>query len=180
MRSKSIGTFCVVSDKSTHVLRWKGHLGEIIHLEVVQRPLKGKWDRSTGKVIEIESSSETGIKLRAASNLSRLTVVYFTATWSGPCCYIAPRYANLAAKYPKVVFLKVDIDKAKDVAMEWNVYSIPSFYLINSDRETDIIIDVDMDLLENKITKHFGISEDSLTSALNPCEMEDYEQLLPV
>ncbi|KAL0441153.1 UNVERIFIED_CONTAM: TPR repeat-containing thioredoxin TDX [Sesamum radiatum] len=72
-----------------------------------------QWDRSTGKVIEIESSSETGIKLRAASNLSRLTVVYFTATWSGPCCYIAPRYANLAAKYPKVVFLKVDIDKAK-------------------------------------------------------------------
>ncbi|KAL0356378.1 UNVERIFIED_CONTAM: TPR repeat-containing thioredoxin TDX [Sesamum radiatum] len=137
-------------------------------------------DRSTGKVIEIESSSEIGIKLRAASNLSWLTVVYFTATWSGPCHYIAPRYASLAAKYPKVVFLKVDIDKAKDVALEWNVNSIPSFYLINNGGEIDIMIDVDIDLLENKISKHSGTSEDSLTSALKPCEMKDYEQLLPV
>ncbi|KAL0417296.1 UNVERIFIED_CONTAM: TPR repeat-containing thioredoxin TDX [Sesamum latifolium] len=153
---------------------------ELEKLRLAQQEAENAGLLMDGKVIEIESSSEIGIKLRAASNLSWLTVVYFTATWSGPCHYIAPRYASLAAKHPKVVFLKVDIDKAKDVAMEWNVYGIPSFYLINNGRETNIIIDVDMDLLENKIVKHSGSSEDSLTSALNPCEMKDYEHLLPV
>ncbi|KAL0313209.1 UNVERIFIED_CONTAM: hypothetical protein Sradi_5720200 [Sesamum radiatum] len=36
------GAVCGNSEKSTHVLRWKGHLGEIIHLKVVRRHLKGK------------------------------------------------------------------------------------------------------------------------------------------
>ncbi|XP_020548136.1 TPR repeat-containing thioredoxin TDX-like [Sesamum indicum] len=66
-------------------------------------------------------------------------------------------YASLAAKYPKVVFLKVDTDKAKYVAIEWNVYSIPSFFLINSSREADIIIDVDM--AHANLVKKMGIKQ---------------------
>ncbi|EOY21393.1 Tetraticopeptide domain-containing thioredoxin isoform 6, partial [Theobroma cacao] len=72
-----------------------------------------------GQVIGIHSTGELETKLNAATRTSRLVILYFTATWCGPCRFISPLYTSLAAKYVKVVFLKVDIDEARDVAGCW-------------------------------------------------------------
>jgi thioredoxin 1 len=40
-------------------------------------------------------------------------VIDFTAKWCGPCRIIAPMFADIAKKYPHVVFLKVDVDDMK-------------------------------------------------------------------
>ncbi|KAG8378676.1 hypothetical protein BUALT_Bualt07G0010100 [Buddleja alternifolia] len=109
-----------------------------------------------GQVIRIHSASELRFKLNAASTLFRLAIVYFTAAWCGPCRYTSPIYASLAGKYPKVVFLKVDIDEAMDVAAKWNVPSIPSFFFSKNDRVVDKVVEIDMNSLEKKIAQHAG------------------------
>ncbi|XP_062118055.1 TPR repeat-containing thioredoxin TDX-like [Humulus lupulus] len=111
-----------------------------------------------GEVIGIHSISEMETKLNAASKTSRLAILYFTATWCGPCRFISPLYVNLAGKYPKIVFLKVDIDEARDVAERWNISSVPTFFFVRNGKEIDMVVGADKNALENKIAQHAGSS----------------------
>ena len=58
-------------------------------------------------------------------------IVDFTATWCGPCQRIAPVLEELAKEYEgKIVIYKVDIDKNRNLAKEFNVSSIPAILYI--------------------------------------------------
>ncbi|PSS08077.1 TPR repeat-containing thioredoxin TDX like [Actinidia chinensis var. chinensis] len=109
-----------------------------------------------GQVIGICSAVELEKKLNAASSSSCLAVLYFTATWCGPCRFIAPLFTSLAGKYPKVVFLKVDIDEARDAAARWNISSVPTFFFIKNGKEIDKVVGADKSSLEKKIAQHAG------------------------
>lgn len=61
---------------------------------------------------------------------------------------------NLAGKHPNVVFLKVDIDEAKDVAARWNISSVPTFYFIKDGKELDKVVGADKSALEMKIGQY--------------------------
>ncbi|PPD95012.1 hypothetical protein GOBAR_DD07962 [Gossypium barbadense] len=107
-----------------------------------------------GQVIGVHSTSELEIKLNAATRTSRLAILYFTATWCGPCRFISPLYTSLAAKYAKVVFLKVDIDEGRDVAARWNISSVPTFFFIRNGKEVDKVVGADKNTLESKIAQY--------------------------
>ncbi|XP_021857210.1 TPR repeat-containing thioredoxin TDX [Spinacia oleracea] len=107
-----------------------------------------------GQVIAIQSKNEIDTKLNAAAKLKRLVVLYFTATWCGPCRTISPVYSTLAANYPQVVFLKVDIDEAREVASTWNITSVPIFFFIKDRKEMDKVVGADKRSLESKIVQY--------------------------
>lgn len=92
--------------------------------------------------------------MSAAAKTSRLAILYFTATWCGPCRVIAPVFSSLASNYPKAVFLKVDIDEVRDAAAEWNISSVPSFFFVKNGKEIDKIVGADKSSLEKKIAQH--------------------------
>ncbi|XP_053573951.1 thioredoxin-like [Bombina bombina] len=75
-------------------------------------------------VRHIENLEEFKKALVDAGN--KLVVVDFTATWCGPCKMIAPFFKGLSEKYPDVVFLKVDVDDAQDVAADCDIKCMPS------------------------------------------------------
>ena len=71
-------------------------------------------------------------ELREIIGAPRLTVVDFFAKWCGPCKQIAPMVHNLSSNHPNVSFIKVDVDEAQEIAMEYRIRAMPTFKLFKA------------------------------------------------
>nr|CAB3452165.1 unnamed protein product [Digitaria exilis] len=83
-------------------------------------------------------------------------VIDFTASWCGPCRFIAPVFGEFAKKYPHVFFLKVDVDELRDVAEEYNIEGMPTFHFIKDGEKIDLVVGANKDELLTKVEKHAG------------------------
>ncbi len=60
-------------------------------------------------------------------------LVDFWAEWCGPCRMIAPVIEELAKEYGnRVKFLKLNVDENQDVAMKYQIYSIPTLLMFKN------------------------------------------------
>ena len=60
---------------------------------------------------------------------NKLLLVDFWAEWCGPCKPMHPIFSRMAKKYNHVRFARVNVDKSQDLAMKFNVQSIPTFIM---------------------------------------------------
>ncbi|KAH8261788.1 hypothetical protein KR038_002743, partial [Drosophila bunnanda] len=73
------------------------------------------------------------LQSQLTKSTGKLVVLDFFATWCGPCKQISPKLADLATQYAEsVVVLKVDVDECEDIAMEYNISSMPTFVFIKN------------------------------------------------
>ncbi|EDV36855.1 uncharacterized protein Dana_GF11737 [Drosophila ananassae] len=69
---------------------------------------------------------------RRVINSDRPVVVDFHASWCCPCKALAPRLENIVSEQGgKVRLARVDIDEHGELAMDYNVGSVPSLVVIN-------------------------------------------------
>jgi thioredoxin 1 len=62
----------------------------------------------------------------------------FYADWCGPCRIIAPVLEGIAGRYAgKLKVCKLDVDNAQDIAVQYNVSSIPTVLLLKNGRPVD-------------------------------------------
>ena len=53
------------------------------------------------------------------------------ANWCGPCKMLSPVLDNLSEEIKDYNFYKLDVDKANDIAVNYNVMSIPTLLIFN-------------------------------------------------
>ncbi|KAH8378169.1 hypothetical protein KR093_009837, partial [Drosophila rubida] len=81
---------------------------------------------------------QNDFKNQLTSAGDKLVVVDFFATWCGPCKMIAPKLEEISQQYAgKIVVLKVDVDECEDIAMEYEVSSMPTFLFFKNSKKIE-------------------------------------------
>ena len=88
---------------------------------------------------------------------TKLVLVDFWAEWCGPCKQIAPTLEELAKKYSENLSVcKVDVDANRELALQYNVRSIPSLMVFKNGEMVDSLIGaVSLEELEDLVTRNF-------------------------
>ncbi|XP_028213323.1 thioredoxin H-type-like isoform X1 [Glycine soja] len=84
-------------------------------------------------------------------------VIYFTASWCGPCKFITPVFNHMAAEFANADFVKIDVDELSGVAKEFKVEAMPTFVLWKEGKEVERVVGANKDELQNKIKKHYQL-----------------------
>ncbi|KAJ8390319.1 hypothetical protein AAFF_G00108880 [Aldrovandia affinis] len=105
-------------------------------------------------IIIIEDKDGFDKALKEAGD--KLVVVDFTATWCGPCQSIAPFFKGLSENpdNSNVVFLKVDVDDAQDVASFCDIKCMPTFHFYKNGKRIDDFSGSNQAKLEEKVNTH--------------------------
>ena len=88
---------------------------------------------------------------------TKLVLVDLWAEWCGPCKQIAPTLEELAEKYSENLSVcKVDVDSNRELALQYNVRSIPSLMIFKNGEMVDSLIGaVSLEELEDLVTRNF-------------------------
>jgi thiol-disulfide isomerase/thioredoxin len=84
----------------------------------------------------------------------KLSVVKHTATWCGPCQFIAPLYAELSLQHAEVQFLEVDVDQAPAIRDLCAVKAMPTFQFYRAGHKIDEFMGADSSKLKATLAKH--------------------------
>ena len=69
-----------------------------------------------------------------------LIVIDFYADWCGPCQMISREIKEIAKQYKDLTIYKVNIDEFPEMAMEYDVLSIPTLLFIKNNEIKDEVI----------------------------------------
>ena len=86
---------------------------------------------------------------------NKLVVIDFFANWCGPCKIISPILEELSLKYANTAkILKVNIDDCEEIAMEYNVTSMPTFVFIKDQQVVDVVVGGNSEKLVKNLDKY--------------------------
>ena len=108
-------------------------------------------ESATNKPVEV-----TDVTFKEMIQNHPLVVVDCWAPWCGPCHMVAPVIEEMAQDYAgKILFGKLNVDENQEVAMEYQIMSIPTLLVFKNGTLVDRIIGaMPRQTLEPKITKY--------------------------
>lgn len=103
-------------------------------------------------VKQIGSMAEFEKLLKEAGG--KAVLIDFYATWCGPCKAIAPELEKFSGIYSNVVFCKVDVDVAEDIAQKYEIDAMPTFKIIKNGAVVGTLVGANVQKLEAMIKEH--------------------------
>ena len=85
---------------------------------------------------EFKENDNIGEVLLENMDKKVLSLLYFTASWCGPCQRVYPLLNELSAKLKEnekynIEFYKIDIDENEEFCEKCNIRSVPTFFVMN-------------------------------------------------
>ena len=82
----------------------------------------------------------------------KLVLVDFYADWCGPCKMLSPIIDQIAEENTNIKVVKVNVDESQDLAMKYQVMSIPTLVIIKEGKEINRSVGlVDKSQIENMV-----------------------------
>ncbi|XP_053949504.1 thioredoxin-2-like [Anastrepha ludens] len=105
----------------------------------------------------IQNKEDLDKKIEEARSSGQLVVIDFFANWCGPCKIISPKLEELATQYAdKAVVVKVNVDDCEEIALEYNVNSMPTFVFIKDNHIIDVFVGGNSEKLVKNMEKYVG------------------------
>ncbi|XP_055384977.1 thioredoxin-2-like [Condylostylus longicornis] len=103
--------------------------------------------------IHVKNSQELKETLDKTTN--KLVVLDFFANWCGPCKTLAPKIEEYAKQFESnILIIKIDVDDLEEIAMEYEISSMPTLIFIKSGEELERFSGSSTDTLEKLINQH--------------------------
>ena len=92
-----------------------------------------KADAKEDTIMEIEDTKQFE---KEVINESGIVFIDFYATWCMPCKAMSPIIEEISKEHKEVKFVKIDVDKNEELAIKYNVMSIPTMLVIKNGEVT--------------------------------------------
>lgn len=91
------------------------------------------------EIIEIKSAEQFE---KEVINENGMVFIDFYATWCMPCKAMSSTIEEIAKEYKEIKFVKIDIDKNEELAIKYNVMSIPTMMIMKDGKVTKTFVGV--------------------------------------
>ncbi|KAM0700859.1 hypothetical protein Q7P35_012581 [Cladosporium inversicolor] len=118
------------------------------------RPAAQEAPRKTaryGKALNLTSSDALEKNLAGASDTC--ATIFFTSSTCAPCKLAYPAFDSSAEEHGEALFVKVDINEARDVASRYSIRATPTFMTFSKGKKSDEWTGADPNLLKANVTQ---------------------------
>jgi len=99
--------------------------------------LKNYEEEENMEIMEIKNTEQFE---QEVINEEGTVFIDFYATWCMPCKAMSPIIEELSKEYKDVKFVKIDVDKNEELAIKYNVMSIPTMLIMKNGQVTKTFI----------------------------------------
>ena len=99
---------------------------------------------NNGNKVEISNEEESGMEIMKVTsanfeeevlNSDKTVLIDFYADWCGPCKAYSPIVEAVAEENEDIKVVKINVDNAQDIAIKYQVMSIPTTVVIKNGQE---------------------------------------------
>lgn len=108
-------------------------------------------EENKSRVVKVESEESWDFYISQATTQGCPVVVHFTAAWCIPSVAMNQFFEELASNYPDALFLTVDVDEVKAVAVKMEVKAMPTFLLMREGAQVDRLVGANPDEIRKRI-----------------------------